>query len=201
MPLPIFPSLLLKAIRRFLHGLLLICAIILFQSCSSSRQTSKNNHSTVTGAKKQAKKSNVPVRVINTGNISAESLVEFAETLIGTRYKYGSSKKEQGFDCSGFITYVFSNFNIAVPRSSVDFTNAGTEVPLKEAAKGDLILFTGSDASTGIVGHMGIINQNRKGKISFIHSASGNSKGVMISEMNSYFIPRFVKVIRVFKTE
>ena len=200
MPLPLF-QVFLQVIKRFSYGFFMICVIVLLQSCSSSRQASKNNQTTASASKKTVKKSNVPARVINTGNVSAESVVEFAETLIGTRYKYGSSKKEQGFDCSGFITYVFSNFNIAVPRSSVDFTNAGTEVPLKEAAKGDLILFTGSDASTGIVGHMGIINQNRKGKISFIHSASGNSKGVMISEMNSYFIPRFVKVIRVFKTE
>ena len=201
MPLPYLQVFLINVISRSSKGLLLISVIALLQSCSSSRQASKNNHSTVSVTTKTAKKSTVPARVINTGNVSAASVVEFAKTLIGIKYKYGSSKKENGFDCSGFITYVFSNFNIAVPRSSVDFTNAGIEIPLKESAKGDLILFTGSDASSGIVGHMGIINQNRKGKISFIHAASGNSRGVMISEMNSYFSPRFIKVIRVFKPD
>ena len=79
----------------------------------------------------------------------------------------------------------------------MDFTNAGKEVLLKESLPGDLILFTGSDAKSGEVGHMGIITENKNGWISFIHASS--SSGVMISGMNSYFIPRYVKTNRVFR--
>lgn len=180
-----------------MYSVMLLVTISVFQSCSSSRRQSTERNETVP-VRKTVKSKPIPAVTINTRNVPADSVVSFAKTLIGTRYKYGSSDKEQGFDCSGFITYVFSHFGIKVPRSSVDFTNAGKEVPLKESRKGDLILFTGSDASTGIVGHMGIISQNKNGKLYFIHSASGNAKGVMISDMNSYFTPRFVKVIRVF---
>ena len=161
-------------------------------------ESQANERKTATPVNKASKSKHIPVVTINTRNVPADSVVSFAKTLIGTRYKYGSADKEQGFDCSGFITYVFSNFGIKVPRSSIDFTNAGKEVPLKDSRKGDLILFTGSDASSRVVGHMGIISQHKNGKLYFIHSASGNSKGVMISDMNSYFAPRFVKVIRVF---
>jgi cell wall-associated NlpC family hydrolase len=140
---------------------------------------------------------NVPARVINTKNISADEVVSFAETLIGTKYTYGSSVKEKGFDCSGFINYVFNHFKIPVPRISSDFTNAGKEIPITDSRRGDIILFTGSDAKSGVVGHMGIITQNEKGNIEFIHAAT--SRGVMISGMNSYFVPRFVKVNRIFK--
>ena len=134
--------------------------------------------------------------IINTKNVSANELVKFAETLKGIRYKYGSMKKENGFDCSGFISYVFTHFKIPVPRTSVDFTNAGKEVLPEFSRRGDIILFTGSNAKSGVVGHMGIITQNKNGDIQFIHASE--SRGVMISRMNSYFLPRFVKVNRVF---
>lgn len=138
----------------------------------------------------------MPARKINTKNISASELVNFAETLIGVRYRYGSAIKEKGFDCSGFITYVFSHFNIPVPRSSVDFTNAGKEIPIKYSKPGDIILFTGKNGNSGVVGHMGIVTENKKGRFKFIHASE--SRGVMISGMNSYFVPRFVKVNRIF---
>jgi hypothetical protein len=44
---------------------------------------------------------------------------------------------------------------------------------------------------------MGIVTSNKNGDVEFIHASS--SRGVMISGMNSYFVPRFVKVNRIFK--
>lgn len=136
--------------------------------------------------------------VINTGNVRPESLVSYAQTLKGVRYKYASTDPAQGFDCSGFITYVFNHFKIAVPRSSVDFTNVGKEVTIQEARPGDLILFTGTDSSIRVVGHMGIITQNNNGELEFIHSTSGKAYGVTTTPLNGYYKGRFVKVIRVF---
>lgn len=143
-------------------------------------------------------KNNVPAVYIDVKKVEAATLVNFAKTLQGVPYKYGSAKKENGFDCSGFINYVFNHFNIKVPRTSVAFTNAGVEVPIAQSKEGDLILFTGSDAKSGIVGHMGIVTKTTADNVFFIHAASGGGKGVLISSLNSYFIPRFVKVIRVF---
>ncbi len=122
--------------------------------------------------------------------------MSFAETLIGIKYKYGAESTEDGFDCSGFVNYVFNHFNISVPRVTVDFTNAGEEVPIKNSKPGDIILFTGSNAKRRVVGHVGIITENNDGNVKFIHAST--SSGVMISGMNSYFLPRFIKVIRVF---
>ena len=180
-------------------SLVIFCAafVLLFSSCSSSRKTTRpqvNDNSTLRST--VVIKNKVPVKIINTKNVSANELVKFAETLKGIRYKYGSMKKENGFDCSGFISYVFTHFKIPVPRTSVDFTNAGKEVLPEFSRRGDIILFTGSNAKSGVVGHMGIITQNKNGDIQFIHASE--SRGVMISGMNSYFLPRFVKVNRVF---
>lgn len=189
---------------RSLQFILFAVSFFILQSCSSTKKTAGNHNETVktpvhnNNTTKDAVNNNIPARIINTKNVSPDSVVQFAQTLIGIKYKYGSAVKEQGFDCSGFISYVFNHFHISVPRSSIDFTNAGTEVPLSRSRKGDLVLFTGSDNSSGIVGHMGIVTQNKQGMIRFIHSASGNAKGVMISEMSGYFSTHFVKVIRIF---
>lgn len=189
--------------NKFIHALAGIGLLVLLASCHSSRKSAaRPAEARVSEVKSRiVLRNKVPPRKINTKDVNAEELVRFAEKLVGTRYRYGSADPSKGFDCSGFIYYVFSNFGISVPRSSVDFTNAGREVPIEDARRGDIILFTGSNASSGVVGHMGIVSENRKGLLKFIHSASGNNAGVMISGMNRYFVERFVKVNRIFPDE
>jgi cell wall-associated NlpC family hydrolase len=136
------------------------------------------------------------VTKLYTSKVPADSILQFAETLIGTPYKYGSADPKQGFDCSGFITYVFNHFNITVPRSSIGFTNAGKTISLKDARRGDLILFTGTDSTEKFVGHMGIITANINDSIKFIHSTSGKAYGVTITPLNDYYMGRFVKVVK-----
>ena len=128
-----------------------------------------------------------------------DSLIKFAKSLIGTPYKYASTDPSVGFDCSGFINYVFNHFNIKVPRSSRDFRNAGKEIALANSKPGDLILFTGTNPAEREIGHIGLIISNKDG-ISFIHSSSGKADGVVITDLNDYYRSRFVKVERVFFT-
>ncbi|HEX8356023.1 MAG TPA: C40 family peptidase, partial [Segetibacter sp.] len=118
---------------------------------------------------------------INTGNTTPQQLLAFATSLIGTPYKYGSIDPAAGFDCSGFITYVFNHFNISVPRSSVNFTGVEKEISIAEAKPGDIILFTGTDSAIRIVGHMGIISSVSNNEVQFIHSTSGKANGVTIT--------------------
>ncbi len=141
------------------------------------------------------KKDVAPVE-INTRDVKPSKITDYALQQLGVPYKYGSIDKRKGFDCSGFITYVFSHFNIMVPRITYQFTNAGVDIPIEFSKPGDIILFTGSDARSGIVGHMGIITKNDRGNIEFVHASS--SRGVVVSNMNSYFIPRYVRVNRIF---
>ena len=132
-----------------------------------------------------------------TKKLSADELLAYAKTLIGTPYKYASVDPAVGLDCSGFITHVFNHFSIQVPRSSIDFTNYGVTINAAEAVPGDLILFTGTDPSLEVVGHMGIITDVADGLIKFIHSTSGKAYGVTISEVSDHYKKRFVKVIRI----
>jgi cell wall-associated NlpC family hydrolase len=135
---------------------------------------------------------------INTGNTKPLEIVEYAENFIGTPYVYASTNPSVGFDCSGFITHVFNHFNITVPRSSVNFTHVPHEIPVEEAKPADLILFTGTDSTIRVVGHMGIIVYNANDELLFIHATSGKKMGVTITPLNEYYKGRFVKVIRVF---
>lgn len=135
---------------------------------------------------------------IKTGNTSPAKLIAFSKTLKGIPYKYASSDPASGFDCSGFITYVFNHFGIAVPRSSAGFSDQGSPVTLSLAKPGDLILFTGTDSTIRTVGHMGIITYAGD-SIVFIHSTSGKADGVTETMLNAYYMGRFMKVIRVFE--
>lgn len=128
-----------------------------------------------------------------------QEMVAFAKTLIGTQYKFGCSAPDDGFDCSGFINYVFAHFGIAAPRSSVEFTNRCCDVGLEAAQPGDLILFTGTNSKVRTTGHIGMIVTNDTTGTTFIHASSGKEMQVMISTLNDSYKQRFIKVIRFVK--
>src|SRR4051794_6473489 len=143
-------------------------------------------------------KENLSSKQIDTKNIHPQEVIEFAKSLIGIPYKYGSTDPKAGFDCSGFFTYVFTHFKIVVPRSSIDFTNLGKEIQLESSKPGDLILFTGTDSTEKFVGHMGMIITNDTGNVTFIHSTSGKQHGVTITPFSDYYRSRYMKTIRIF---
>lgn len=130
--------------------------------------------------------------------IERDSLVEYAQQFIGTPYLWGGSSKA-GFDCSGFVYYVFSHFNVAVSRTSRGYANKGHEVAIDSACPGDIILFTGTNSSIRQIGHVGIILKNTNGTIDFIHSSSSKKHyGVTITRYNeSGYVKRFLKVINI----
>lgn len=127
---------------------------------------------------------------------NAVNLIAFAQTLKGTPYKYACSDPKKGFDCSGFVQYVFHHFNITVPRSSIAFTNVGKTVDLKSAMPGDLILFTGTNKKVRRVGHVGIVVE-ASDTIKFIHSSSGKAWGVTETTLGAHYKARFIKVVRL----
>ncbi|MCQ6957583.1 C40 family peptidase [Mucilaginibacter aquariorum] len=135
---------------------------------------------------------------IETGGTTPAELVAFANSLKGIPYKYASTDPTEGFDCSGFITFVFNHFKIPVPRRSVDFTFMNKQINLQDAKTGDLILFTGTDSTERVVGHMGIIVASAGKELTFIHSTSGKADGVTETPFNSYYKSRYMKTVRIF---
>ena len=136
-----------------------------------------------------------------TGETTPDELVEFAQTLKGIHYRYGSNNPEHGFDCSGFVNYVFTHFGISIPRSSSDFSPV-KGIDIKDAKFGDLILFTGTRSHNyHSAGHIGIVISQPGEPLVFIHSTSGAENGVTETAMNDLYQRRYIKTIRVFKEE
>jgi cell wall-associated NlpC family hydrolase len=124
---------------------------------------------------------------------STSRIIEFAKSMAA------SSSPSRGFDCSGFVNYVFSNFGFKVPRSSRDFAASGDAVKLEDAKIGDVILFTGTNSRSRRPGHVGIVYSIDGEEIKFIHSSSGSARGVTITSLNEgFYKKRFLKVISIF---
>lgn len=130
-------------------------------------------------------------------NPALDSLLNYASGVLGTRYRSGG-EGPGGFDCSGFVNYVFSNFGVSLPRNSGSIAIVGLPVNSVTAKKGDLIFFSGRGGG-GRVGHVGIVTGIRDGVIHFIHSAS--SKGVSYaSTAEGYYRARVLGIRRIIKS-
>ena len=130
-----------------------------------------------------------------------ENIVAFAMNYLGTPYKYASIDPEKGFDCSGFVHFVFKNFDINLPHSSKAFKSVGTKIKPEDFKIGDILVFYGYRNTTQI-GHVGIICEANGMNSKFIHSSSGKVKGVIISELNSaMYSKRFYKCVDVLEME
>lgn len=131
------------------------------------------------------------------GEIDREQVLKYAKTFLGIPYCYACSDPGKGFDCSGFVNFVFKNFNIELPRSSRDFKDLGPALNPEEFKVGDILVFYGFQDSKNI-GHVGIISEANGMDSKFIHASSGKKQGVIISDLGSAaYTKRFYKCIDV----
>jgi len=105
----------------------------------------------------------------------------YAKKLVGVKYVYGGMSL-QGFDCSGFIGYVFKNVGVNLNRSAASMYSNGTKVSKTQLRVGDLLFFDASARkSSGAIDHAGIY----LGGDSFIHASSSNGE-VLIQKLSGY---------------
>ena len=106
-------------------------------------------------------------------------VVRFAKHLLGVPYRYGGTSPRSGFDCSGFVRYVYSHFGISLPHSSFADIVRGKSVARNDLLPGDLVFFDGD-------GHVGIY----VGDGEFIH-APHTGTVVRISSMSGWYGARY----------
>ncbi|WP_433957917.1 LysM peptidoglycan-binding domain-containing protein [Cytobacillus horneckiae] len=121
-----------------------------------------------------------PSEIINPSG-KVDALINEAKKYIGVAYVWGGSTPA-GFDCSGYLNFVFNNIGISIPRTVETIWNATKSV--SSPSKGDIVFFETYKAGPS---HAGIYLGNNK----FIHA--GTSNGVTISDMTlDYWDSRYL---------
>lgn len=123
------------------------------------------------------------------------SIISFAKSFIGTPYHWGGITPS-GFDCSGFINYIFGNFGFSLSRTCFSLAELGESIKIENLQAGDLMFFKGSNASSSAIGHVAMVIEVTPDAIRFIHSANS---GVRIDNFKSskYYITRYLKSKRL----
>lgn len=124
-----------------------------------------------------------------------QDFIDYALQFRGTEYVYGGRTPEEGFDCSGYVSYVANHgANILLPRTAQAIYQRVTPVTVKEREPGDLVFFK-NDMSSERITHVGIYlgvyhgNMTQyEGKRVFISAVSdGPETGVVIRAMDERF--------------
>ncbi|TCK67409.1 cell wall-associated NlpC family hydrolase [Winogradskyella wandonensis] len=154
---------------------LLFILLALLSSCGSSRKASKSSK----------RKTVITTKTTSKNQISdkAQSIINYAKTFKGTRYKYGGTTKK-GMDCSGLIYASFGAHDVVMPRTTQALSSAGDWVDIKKVQEGDLVFFA-TKKNSRKVNHVGIVTEVKNGDISFIHAST--SRGVMISKVSERY--------------
>jgi len=176
---------------------LILILFLSFSACKSSknkRVVTKKARTTKTVSKKTSSKKSKTKTVATKSNANAESIIDYAKTFKGVKYKYGGTTKK-GMDCSGLIYTSFKKEAITLPRTTHDLSTTGDWIDLKEVQEGDLLFFA-TKKNSRKVNHVGIVTTARVGYVEFIHAST--SKGVMISNLaERYWYLSYVQARRV----
>lgn len=120
-----------------------------------------------------------------------QQIVDYAATLLGCKYVYGGNSPS-GFDCSGYVKYVFAHFGVNLSRTSASQYSNSVRISKSDLNVGDLVFFSQTRGSSK-VGHVGIY----VGGGQFIHAASPG-KGVRYDSLSdSYYSSHYIGSGRV----
>ena len=121
-----------------------------------------------------------------------KKLLDYAKYFKGGKYVWGGTSPK-GFDCSGYVQYLYKKHNVNLPRTAWAQSKKGLSIDKNDLQKGDLLFFL-TDKKRGIpVTHVGIYIGNGE----FIHAAS-KKKGIIISPIyHGYYAKKFVSAKRV----
>ncbi|MBU3158524.1 C40 family peptidase [Clostridium frigoris] len=136
--------------------------------------------------------------------INGNDLKAYSDTFLGMHYLWGgttpaisdSSGKYigGGFDCSGFVAYIYKHFGIDLPRTTMEQIDEGISININDLKNGDLVFFKTNPELPYQVSHVGIYIGNNR----FIHSPKSGDV-IKISELTGYYKENFVIGKRILK--
>lgn len=117
-------------------------------------------------------------RVYTPSLVDKQALLEDAKIFKGGKYVWGGTTPE-GFDCSGYVKYLYDKHNINLPRTAWQQSKIGKTIQKEQLKEGDLVFFLTDKKRNIPVTHVGIYIGNNE----FIHAAS-KDKGIIISPLD-----------------
>lgn len=119
------------------------------------------------------------------------SIVSEASKYMGIPYRWGGNSPQTGFDCSGFVQFIFRNaLNIKLPRMPIDMSRRGSPISREELAPGDLVFF---NTRGGKFTHVGIYVNDAQ----FIHAPMPGTRVTMSRMDSAYYRHRFTYAVRI----
>lgn len=121
-----------------------------------------------------------------------EKIVAYAKQFIGVKYVWAGCSPD-GFDCSGFTSYVLKHFNIVVSRTASGQLEGASKIKISNAFMGDLVFF----GHSGKITHVGLVVSKKGEALTMIHAST--SKGVIITniETSTYWKPKLKGAAKV----
>ena len=126
----------------------------------------------------------------STGTELGKEIASYALGFVGTPYKWGGKSPETGFDCSGFVQYVFGQFGYTTSRVANDALSDGVHVDPADLQPGDMLCFY---SGSNYVGHLGIYVGNNM----FVHAANSATGVVTTSLSTGYYATRGYEIRRI----
>lgn len=122
-----------------------------------------------------------------------KDVVAYAAQFKGSKYLYAGKTPKTGFDCSGFTSYVFSNFDIKLSPASREQEKQGKSKNIRDAQPGDLVFFRRSKNEA--IFHVSLVKSNSGKSLVVIHSTT--SRGVIEEDvLNSTYWRPYLDSVR-----
>ena len=128
----------------------------------------------------------------NTGSVTGNQIVSKAKQYLGVPYKWGGTSPS-GFDCSGFVYYVYRSMGINISRTMTTMYSQGTPVSKSELEPGDIVFFRNTYKSG--LSHVGIYVGDGK----FIHAPSSGKVVSYADLYSNYYIEHYYGACRYTK--
>jgi cell wall-associated NlpC family hydrolase len=108
-----------------------------------------------------------------------EWVAGYAQNFVGVPYRYAGGTPKSGFDCSGFTSYIFREFDLSISPCSSTQSKQGREIALSQALPGDLVFF----GYRGRVTHVAMVVEQTPEGVVCVHSTS--SRGVVVENVSN----------------
>jgi cell wall-associated NlpC family hydrolase len=152
-------------LRYVLLALALVCALLASQASAASARAQRSTRQSAVGLR----------------------AVVYARHLLGVPYRWGGTSPSTGFDCSGFVQFVYRHFGVQLPRTTYSQFDTGRRVSRESLRPGDLVFFDG-------VGHVGMYVGGGR----FIHAPHTGTTVRISSLSESWYAATFDGARRLF---